>query len=321
MPVSVLDSRVETGIVVEEFIKSQDVKRSSKKTYRESIERYLNWLQENGIGLDQVTEQTIINYKQNLIDTKHSILTVSSYIIAVRKFYAWAESRHLYANVAKSVKSPRRNQGGSGDHFLKMHLTDKQAAELLEYVKDKPRDYAIVNLMLRTGLRTIEVSRARVGDIKERAGRRILQVWGKGMDAPDPTVYVILTEATYGPIREYLAAREPVSDEDFLFTTEGKGAHRQKPHSGQDMSPRLIQMTVKNALRGIGLDSHAYSAHSLRHTTATQIIKNGGTIMDVKRTLRHSSVNTSMIYTSSIEEEERLKNSPESLLDRSFRKT
>ena len=84
------------------------------------------------------------------------------------------------------------------------------------------------------------------------------------------------------------------------------------------MSTRLIQMIVKKGLRSIGLDDHAYSAHSLRHTTATQIIKRGGSIMDVKRALRHSSVNTSMIYTASIEEEERLEKSPESLLDKAF---
>ena len=84
------------------------------------------------------------------------------------------------------------------------------------------------------------------------------------------------------------------------------------------MSTRLIQMIIKRGLRAIGLDSHAYSAHSLRHTTATQIIKNGGTIMDVKRALRHSSINTSMIYTASIEDEERLQKAPEDLLENAF---
>ena len=84
------------------------------------------------------------------------------------------------------------------------------------------------------------------------------------------------------------------------------------------MSTRLIQMIVKDGLRAIGLDDHAYSTHSLRHTTGTQLLRQGASILDVQRTLRHSSVNTTMVYIASIQEEEHLRNAPEKLLDNSF---
>ena len=60
------------------------------------------------------------------------------------------------------------------------------------------RDFAIVNLILRTGLRTIEVVRADVGDITFKGNRRILRVWGKGHDTKDD--FVVLTDKTYLPI-------------------------------------------------------------------------------------------------------------------------
>lgn len=316
--------------VIEDFLAAQDVKDSSLKTYRESIGQYFNWLDRTGRTLDNLSSADVVEYKKRLLATGHKTLTVRSYLVAVKKFYKWAEGMRFYANIADDVKAPRPNQGGSKDHFIKMHLTDGQASELLEHYRNHPRNYAIVNLMLRTGLRTIEVSRARISDIRMRSGRRILQVWGKGMDAPDPSVFVILTDAAWAPVRSYLASRPHARGNEFLFVTQGYGSHTikekdgtlaEKEHRGEQMSTRLIQIIIKKGLRAIGLDDHAFSAHSLRHTTATQIIKNGGSILDVKRALRHSSVNTSMIYTASIEEEERLRNSPESLLDNSFKTT
>ena len=307
-------SKKDRDTLIALFLYEHDVKESSKKTYRESLSQYFSWLDLTGRRIEDVTSGDIVAYKQHLISTGHETLTVRSYLTAVRQFYKWTAGKRFFPNVADTVRAPRTDQGGKGRRFIKMHLTDAEGARLLDHFRDNPRNYAMVNLMLRTGIRTIEVSRARIKDVRVRSGRRILQVWGKGMDRPDPQVFVILTDAAWGPIRDYIAAERPDALEgEYLFVTQGLG------HSGQQMSTRLIQMIIKKGLRAIGLDDHAYSAHSLRHTTATQIIKNGGSIMDVKRTLRHSSVDTSMIYTASIEEEERLRHAPEELLDNSFK--
>ena len=313
-------------LIIDAFLASQTVKDSSLKTYRESLNQYFKWLDNTGRDLSAISEEDIVAYQKQL-EMTHQNLTVRSYITAVKKFYAWSARRGIYPNVADAVKPPKANQGGKGAHFIKMHLTNDEAAELLKQYGKSPRNYAMVNLMLRTGMRTIEVSRATIGDIKLRSGRRILEIWGKGMNSRDSSVFVILTEAAYQPIADYLATRPGALPGEPLFATEGKGYNKTKKkgypdgileHSGNHMSTRSIQMIVKNGLRSIGLDDHAYSAHSLRHTTATQIIKNGGSLLDVKRTLRHSSINTSMIYTASIEDEERLQNPAEALLDNSF---
>ena len=84
------------------------------------------------------------------------------------------------------------------------------------------------------------------------------------------------------------------------------------------MSARGVQYVCKNAMRAIGLDSHEYSPHSLRHTTAVMLLKNGADWKDVQRVLRHSSPVTTQIYTESIEEELRLQRCPESILDNAF---
>ena len=187
----------------------------------------------------------------------------------------------------------------------------EEATELLEYLKTRSaRDYALVNLILRTGLRTIEVSRADIGDITVKKGRRVLKVWGKGLNEKDNIV--ILNDPVWIPIRDYLEGRVENSDDQPLFVTDGKG------HRGCRMSARLIQHTCKEAMRAIGLEGHEYSPHSLRHTTAVTILRSGGDWKDVQRVLRHSSPTVSQIYTASIEDEVHLEKNPEGLLDTAF---
>ena len=168
----------------------------------------------------------------------------------------------------------------------------------------------MLNLLVRTGLRTIELVRADIGDIKYKKGRRILYVMGKGHDSKDD--FVIISDAAWKPLQAYLSERGVTAKKDPLFVTEGKG------HKGNRMSPRSVQYVCKNAIRAIGLDSPEYSPHSLRHSTAVMMLKNGADWKDVQRVLRHSSPVTTQIYTASIEEELRLMKCPEAILDDAF---
>ena len=76
-------------------------------------------------------------------------------------------------------------------------------------------------------------------------------------------------------------------------------------NNGGRLTTKTISTMCKEGLRAIGLDAREYTAHSLRHTTAVMLLKNG-TIQDVQSVLRHQSPTTSQIYTKSVEEELRL---------------
>lgn len=294
--------------VVASFISTQDVKESSRSLYSRTLSQYFNWLEETGrlARFLTLTRQDVLEYKDSLLASGLSALTVSSYIVSVRKFYEWAESEKKYPNIAKGIKTPRRKQA-----FKKQHLTDTKSKELLQHFQDMSlRDYAIVNLMLRTGLRTVEICRADVGDITFKGDRRVLLVWGKGHTEKDD--FVVLTEKAYEPIRDYLATRKAVKAGEPLFTST---SHQNR---GERLTTRTISSICKEGLKAIGLDGKEYTAHSLRHTTAVAILKHGGAITDVQEVLRHTSPATSQIYTESVKEELRLEKAPESVLDSAF---
>lgn len=317
--------------VFEKYLLSVDAKESTRATYKKALDCFSHWVEERGANLEELSHADIIAYKDFLLNSNKSAMTVNLYLSTLRGFYKWADGEEICKNIATSVGSVRTNK----ETFRKMHLENEQGAQLLDLAMTAKevsgandgltrklnnnersialRNYAMINLMLRTGLRTIEVSRADVGDITTKRDRRILRVWGKGRAEKDS--FVVLTDAAYLPIKDYLDNIRPYAKAaEPLFAGIGLG------HNGNRLSTRSIQNICKEALRGIGLEGHEYSAHSLRHTTGTQILLNGGTMMDVQNVLRHASPATSQLYVNTIMEDKRLDDASEQLLDESFKK-
>lgn len=289
--------------LIDSFISAQDVKESSRKLYRRTLRQFIAWTDRRGYSLSQIARPHIIEYKEELLASGMSSLTVGSYITSVRKFYEWTEANKYYPNVAKGIKTPKRKQ-----QFKKLPLSTDQIKALLSYYENKTlRDYAIVNLLLRTGLRTVEVARANIEDIVYKGSQRVLLIQGKGRDEKDN--FVVLTDKAYKPIKDYLETRGNVDGSEPLFTSVSNNSQ------GERLTTRTISHIAKEGLTAIGLDDRHYTAHSLRHTTAISILRAGGSLESVQFTLRHANPATTQIYTATLNEERRLRNSGEALLD------
>ena len=292
--------------LVDRFIEAQDVKQSSKLLYRRTLKQYFNWVESKSYLLSEIARPQLLQYKEELLSSGMSSLTVGSYITSVRRFYEWTEANKYYPNVAKGIKTPKRKQ-----QFKKQPLLPAQATALLNYYQDKAlRDYAIITLLLRTGLRTIEVIRASVEDITFKGSQRVLLIQGKGRDEKDN--FVLLTDKTYQPIADYLATRGKVNSSEPLFTSTSNNS------KGERLTTRTISYIAKEGLKAIGLDERSFTAHSLRHTTAVNILRAGGSLETAQFTLRHSNPATTQIYTATLNEERRLQNSGEALIDSLF---
>ena len=104
--------------------------------------------------------------------------TASTYLTAVKSLFKWLESVKAYPNIAASVKAVRLSGLSRKDA-----LTPAQAKRLLETLRgdtlQAKRDFALVNLLLRTALRSVEVHRAVCSDMRNRGGQTILLIQGK----------------------------------------------------------------------------------------------------------------------------------------------
>ena len=284
------------------FLSSQDIGEASKRTYGKGLLLFLEWLRGNDI--QSPNRETIIRYKEDLKARGLSSYSVSVYIVAIRRFFEWAEGMKYYPNIAKGIKTGKKSNG-----FRKDSLTVEQIQELLTSIDrttlEGKRDYAMLNLLIRTGLRTIEAVRANRDDIRQQGGAAVLWIQGKGRDSKDD--FVLLTPASLKPLYAYMKADRRRKKTGPLFISLSDR------NNGGRLTTRSIRRIVKVRLRGIGIDSDRLTAHSLRHTAITLSLKAGATIQEAQVLGRHANINTTLIYAHNID---RIRNAPERRIDK-----
>jgi integrase/recombinase XerC/integrase/recombinase XerD len=272
--------------MAEDFLASLDVAESSKATYTRSLRQFIDWLDDTDRKSLQLAREDILAYKNYLKD-RLSVYTVNQYLTAVRKLYQWLESKKIYPDITRGISGIQKPDG-----FRKDTLTPEQLREALDAMDTDRltgmRDYALFNLMARTGLRDIEVSRALVEDIRQEAGEAVLYIQGKGRLVKDK--FVVLMPETEKPIRDYLQARGKVDKTEPLFIS-----HSDR-NRGDGLTTRSISRIIKKAFRRIGLDDERITAHSLRHTAITLSIKGGASLHQAQAMARHKSPETTMVY-------------------------
>lgn len=268
-----------------------DASPKTVETYTKAIKRFAEYTAERGITQPQRAD--ILSYRDFLREN-YKPSTVQGYMAAVKLFFTWTETEGTYPNIAAHVKGAKIEEGHKKDY-----LTTHQAANLLKSVdrdslKGK-RDFAILALMLTTGLRTVSVIRADIGDIGTRGDSAVLYYQGKGRD--EKSEYVKLSLEVEAAIREYLKARGENRAEEPLF------ASISNHNGGGRMTTRSLSRLAKDHLKDSGIDSERVTAHSLRHTAATLNLKNGASLEETQQLLGHRSINTTMIYAHALERE------------------
>lgn len=273
-----------------QFVIFIDASKNTVRTYRGSLKQWFLYLRENQIV--QPTAETVRQYRDYLQENGKKPTTVKNYIIAVKRFFAWTEEAGFYPNIAKYVKS-----GHLSKNFKKDYLTSSQAKKILDEIdrstlKGK-RDYAMLVTMLTMGLRTIEITRANIEDIRTKGDATVLYVQGKGHEEKDDLIRMPYHVET--AIRDYLSVRHANDLSEPLFTSTSN-------HNADGrMTTRSIRRIVKTAFISAGYDSPRLTAHSTRHTAATLSLLNGATLQQTQELLRHRNIGTTEIYAHNID--------------------
>ena len=289
--------------IIGKWMASLDLASGTKETYLSGFKAFCWFVRSTSLDFDELTRDDVKSFKEYLVDEKKlKPATVSSYLASVRSFYAYSEDNGI-ENIAHRVKGVTDSRS-----FKKEPLTPDQARRLLASIdrgtEKGMRDFAILNLMLRTGLRDIEIVRANCKDIQTKAGVDVLYVQGKGRASKDN--FVVLTPKALSPITTYLEKRGNVNELDPLFASVSSR------NAGERLTVRSISRIAKSALRAIGIDDERYTAHSLRHTAITFSLLGGATERDAQQMARHANITTTMLYSHDID---RIKHAAEREID------
>lgn len=237
--------------------------------------------------------------------------TVAQYLRSVCQFFKWTAAAGLYPDVAANVHAPKishethRKEALTAADVLNIensivnHADKKEqaagdcrkdtAGRMERATEQGKRLYAMYELAVNAGLRTVELSRANVKDLEVINGTAILYIWGKGHSEPDQRKP--LAPEVYNAVKDYLDSRadKPTATSPLFVATGNRSG-------GRRIAARTISQMLKKAMREAGYNSERITAHSLRHTAGTNVMNLCGNVYTTQKYMRHSNPATTEIY-------------------------
>jgi len=229
-----------------------------------------------------MTGEEIQAYRTDLLIAKaHPPTTVNRRLQAIRKFFRYALERGLVETDPSSgikLVPQSRSEGPRG-------LDGTEVESLLEAVREgssrlASRDYAIVQIMLQTGIRVGELTRFRLADLELTEESGLLRVMGEdssgGREIP-------LNSSVRKAVKAYLSERGE-SGSDHLFLSV----------KGEPLSVRSVQRLVGSYARAAGMED--VSTYTLRQTCGQQLLRDTGDLALVARLMGHRRLETAIKY-------------------------
>jgi len=283
--------------VVTLYLENLDLKAVSINSYRSVLGMYLQYLKKNGILHPKRTD--VIHYREHLRNNGSKASTIQKQMIVLKSFYKWARincrnygiSDEYAFDIAEGIRGAKIEAT-----YKKEPLDINQARRLIEtayqYVDtiQGARNYAMVILMLVTGLRAIEVSRAMRSDLSTMDESNILYIQGKGRD--DKDLFVKLPTEVMVAIHHYFQMR--TDQDNHLFVSHSNSI------KDQGITTKTIQESIRELMMQADVKGPKISVHSLRHTCAYLNIKAGGSLEATQQLLRHRNIDTTLIYAHNI---------------------
>lgn len=277
-----------------QYLEHLEIEKNRSPKTMENYGRYLDrFLQFAKVSSPSgITEDLIRQYRlylNRLKDNEGNPLkkvTQNYHIIALRNFLKYLAKRDI-----KCVPAEKVELGKQEDR----EVTFLEADELERLLKspegnnlDSLRDRAVLGTLFSTGMRVSELCSLDRNKIDTTRGE--LSIRGKGSKIR----VVFLSDEAKEDIKNYLGKRSDVDEALFIRIPKTKTFSKD---SDLRLTPRSIQRIVEKYATKSGIVGKNVSPHTLRHSYATDLLRNGADIRSVQSMLGHSSVTTTQIYT------------------------
>ncbi len=257
---------------------------SSKRVYENDIKHFVAWMQEKGILPESMTRSDMIAYRVHLAESAYAKATKQRmFSIACKLMKERKRAGYLTDDITQDVKG----FSGNSDETTHTALSKTQAKDMLDTINRSTnqgkRDYALILMLMKTGLRRAELVSLNRADIKIMDGHHVAVIeHGKG----DKRRIVKLRVDVFRALEDYLSARG--NEGEALFVSFRRGDH---PTSCQ-MTDKSVELLVKKyAPAGTEL-----TPHGLRATFATLALEAEAPLHQVQYALGHADPRTTERY-------------------------
>lgn len=251
------------------FSKWADAK-SLKDITQDKVRQFRLWLNRSVQGRDQATVKSS---------------TQNYHLIALRSFLKYCAKRDMACLAPEKIElakqTSRQVEFLEPDELTRMIDASKKTIGIVGL-----RDQAILELLFSTGLRVSELTNLKIDSVNLK--RDEFTVRGKG----GKTRVVFLSDAACDAVKAYLEKRVDISPS--LFVSHDRAKKGRDGANG--LTPRSVQRLVERYALAGGV-TKKITPHTLRHTFATDLLRNGADIRAVQSMLGHASITTTQVYT------------------------
>ncbi len=285
--------------LINDFLDYLEIEKNRSPRTRANYDFYLRRFIEfaGDISPSGITGEKIRAYRlhlNRLADHKGELLkknTQNYHLIALRSFLKYLAKRDIESLAPEKIelgKMPERQvaflESDDLERLLNAPLAQNAQRPTPNADKVTIRDKAILELLFSTGLRVSELCSLKRGDVNLK--RDEFTVRGKGSKLR----VVFLSDDAKKWLIKYLEARGDVAP--YLFVRHDRASNGD-PGA---LTARSVQRLVDHYSRAAGITSNI-TPHTMRHSYATDLLRNGADIRSVQSMLGHSSITTTQIYT------------------------
>jgi integrase/recombinase XerC len=268
---------LEKGLAV--FVNALSGKNRSTATiraYQTDIQQFISFLHAISVSAcapQDVTKVDILEYFSFLSKKDLTGVARARKLSAIREYFRFLEGiGEIEKSPTNGVETPKREKNG------RQVLRSDEYTKMLSLAGANPRDYAVLQVFLQTGIRVSELANLRREDIDFI--KPAITVRGKGSVERE----IVLEKKGVHALKSYLAVRpESVSKRVFLN------------YQGDPISERGIRKLVVKYRKEAGITKKA-SCHTFRHTFATCKAEKGVPAYQLQQWLGHANLNTTQIY-------------------------
>lgn len=264
-----------------QYLASIERSKETVRGYRSHYSAFVDYCerQYNGpLYLEDVTTEDIEQYLTHLkINRKYSPASRSHVLISIRSLYNYATKRQLAAHNVAGIIEPIRRQRRE-----RAYLTEEQFYELLAQI-DHPLVKLVSQFLFMTGLRISECLSLTM-DTVDLERKRVHVIAGKG----NKDRMVPISDKLGALLTHYVQHERPSVNSNLFFITEQTG----------QLSRGYFNQKLNKAAQQLGW-KHPVTAHILRHSFASSLIRRGAGIVEVQKLLGHASLAVTSIYAHS----------------------
>ncbi len=273
------------------LLSEKRVSQNTFSAYCQDMRQLIVFLEKERLSLDYVKPQSLKKFLKKLKDSGLSAKSISRKISTIKLFFDFANNRFGLKNIAAGLVFPKLEK------TLPNYLTEQEIKKLLGAANNDSshkgiRNKVMLYLLYASGMRVSELVGLTTDQIHFDTG--FLHLIGKGNKErviPLPKNILELLKSYLENVHRQLLPEKVVgvSVKNYLFPSVY--GSRVKPISRQ-----LFWQILKKILSTATIFKNV-SPHSLRHSLATHLLKNGADIRSLQMLLGHENLATVQVYT------------------------